>query len=224
MEDGWQEILVKIDNRFGTWAFYLDLLDPAGKPLRGRTLQVRTTPPLQESKNFVKDWLILGPFVDTPEKNHAQAFPPERDAVDLRREYDGRKGKIRWKEYHSKQDLIDLLAACSLRNEDSQGAVAYAVCWVKSDKERPVILATGSDDGIKVWLNRKIVHDKGGYRPADPNSERTPIRLIAGWNEVLVKIDNHSGPWGLYLRFLDSGTGGPLSGVEYRITPPEKKR
>ncbi len=223
LEDGWQEILVKVDNRFGTWAFYLDLLDPAGKPLRGRTLQVRSTP-MMESKNFVKDWLILGPFVDTPEKNHGKAFPPERDPVDLKHEYDGRKGKIRWKEYHSKQDRIDLLDACSLRLEDGRGAVAYAVCWVKSDKERPVILATGSDDGIKVWLNRKIVHDKGGYRPADPNSERTPIRLKAGWNEVLVKIDNHSGPWALYLRLLDPSSGSPLGGVEYRIAPPEKKR
>jgi hypothetical protein len=223
LKDGWQEILVKVDNRFGTWAFYLDLLDPAGKPLRGRPLQVRTTPPLVEANVFVKNWLILGPFVEAPERNHGKVFPPERDPVDLKREYDGRKGKIRWKEYHGKQDRIDLLDACSLRTEDGGGAVAYAACWVKSDKERLTILATGSDDGIKVWLNRKLVHDKGGYRAAEPNSERTPIRLKAGWNEVLVKIDNHSGPWALYLRLLDPSSGKSLPGVEYRIKPPEKK-
>ncbi|HWG43901.1 MAG TPA: hypothetical protein VN688_14080 [Gemmataceae bacterium] len=224
LEEGWQEVLVKVDNRFGTWAFYLDFLDPSGKPLRGQPLQVRTTPPLKPEAAFVKDWLMLGPFVDKPEKNHAKEFPPEKDAVDLKREYDGRKGKIRWKEYHSKQDRIDLLDACSLRSEDAGGAVAYTVCWIKSDKERLAILATGSDDGIKVWLNRKIVHDKGGYRPAAPNSERTPIRLKAGWNELLVKIDNYSGPWVLYLQLLDPATGSTLSGVEYRIKPPEKKR
>jgi hypothetical protein len=225
LEDGWQELLVKVDNRFGTWAFYLDLLDPStGKPLPRQRIAVRTMPPLKEGKGFVKNWLILGPFVEATERNHAHEFPPEKDPVDLKREYDGRNGKIRWKEYHSKQDLIDLLHACSLRSEDSRGAVAYAVVWVRSDEERLTILATGSDDGIKVWLNRKIVHDKAVTRAATPSSERTPIRLKAGWNEVLVKIDNNAGDWAFYLELLDGPTGNALPGVEYRIKPPEKKR
>jgi hypothetical protein len=226
LQDGWQEVLVKVDNRFGTWAFYLDMLDAGtGKPLPKGRLQARTTPlTVVEGKALVKDWLMLGPFVDASKGGHGKVFPPERDAVDLKREYDGRKGKIRWKEYHSKQDRIDLLHACGVSLYDSRGVVAYAVCWVKSDKDRPAILATGSDDGIKVWINRKIVHDKAAARVAAPNSERTPVRLQTGWNEVLVKIDNIEGTWAFYLELLDPPSGEPLPGVQYRITPPEKKK
>ncbi|MGH7224609.1 MAG: hypothetical protein ACRELF_15405, partial [Gemmataceae bacterium] len=181
LEDGWQEILVKIDNRFGTWAFYFDLLDPGtGKALPRGRLQVRTTPlTIVEGKAFVKDWLMLGPFGDSKPGGHAKAFPPERDPVDLKREYDVRKGKARWKPYHGKEGRINLLDVFSLKADKANGAVAYAVCWVKSDKDRSAILATGSDDGIKVWINRKIVHDKGVARAAAPNSERTPVRLKA---------------------------------------------
>ncbi len=223
LEDGWQELLVKVDNRFGTWAYYLDLLDTFGKPLRRERLSVRTTSPLAVEKKFVKDWLILGPIMDKADQNHNKVFPPERDAVDLARTYDGRRGKIRWREYHSDQDKIDLLQATALPLDRSQGAVAYAVCWVRSDKKRLALLATGSDDGIKVWINRKIVHDKAANRPAEPASERTTVEMAAGWNELLVKIDNHSGAWEFYLELRDPATGVPLPGVEYRIAPPSGK-
>jgi hypothetical protein len=225
LEDGWQEILVKIDNRFGTWAFYLDLLDLSGKPLPRQRLQVRTTPlTVIDGKVFVRDWLILGPFAAAGPGRHAKAFPPERDPVDLKREYDGRKGKVRWKPYHSKEGRIDLIHAFSLREDEARGAVGYAVCWVKSDKDRLAILATGSDDGIKVWINRKIAHDKAIERSAAPNSERTPVRLTVGWNEVLVKVDNNTGEWAFYLELLDPPTGKALPGAQYRIMPPEKKK
>lgn len=220
----WQELLVKVDNRFGTWAFYFDLLDPAtSKPLRGPRIQVRTTPPGDE-KRFIRDWLIVGPFGKPQEPNHREVFPPEQHGVDLKREYEGRRGKMRWQEYHSPEGKIDLLRACSLRFELSWGAVAYSACWVRCDAKRRAVLATGSDDGIKVWINRELVLDKAVHREAEPDSERTPIELSAGWNEVLVKIDNESGTWGFFLELRDPATGGPLQGVEYRLRPPEKKR
>ncbi len=98
------------------------------------------------------------------------------------------------------------------------------MCWVKSGKKRLAILATGSDDGIKVWINRKNVLDKAGPRGAEANSERTPVHLEEGWNEVLVKIDNNFGNWAFYLELLDPPTGNALPGAEYRLRPPEKKR
>jgi hypothetical protein len=225
LEDAWQEILVKIDNRFGSWAFYLDLLDSSGKPLPRGRVQVRTAPasPYQ-GKGFVKDWLMLGPFLDKDGKGHAKVFPPEHDPVDLKRDYDSRNGKARWKPYHGKENIIGLNDVFSLKPENANGAVAYAVCWVKSDKDRLAILATGSDDGIKAWINRQLVLDKAAQRATEPSSERTPVRLKAGWNELLVKIDNGFGWWSFCLELLDPPSGKALPNVQYQITPPEKKR
>ncbi|HEY7153873.1 MAG TPA: hypothetical protein VH575_07920 [Gemmataceae bacterium] len=223
LEDGWQELLVKVDNRFGTWAFYLDLLDSAGKPLREPRLQVRTTRHIGE-RAFIKDWLIIGPFADKSGGGHGKVFPPERAVVDLQGRYDGSKGRVRWKAYHGSKGRINLLEACALRPEDGRDAVAYAVCWVKSDKDRLAILTTGSDDGIKVWINNKIVLDKAVERTAEPNSEQTPVRVKTGWNEVSVKVDNRDRDWAFYLELLDPSTGNALPGVQYRTTPLEKKR
>jgi hypothetical protein len=225
LDDEWQEILVKVDNRFGTWAFYLDLLDPGtGERLPASRLSVRTTPSLAE-KRFVKKWLVLGPFSASDQKGHGRVFPPEEGAVDLRRAYDGRRGKIRWKEYKSREDKISLRDACSVAFADTRGAVGYAAVWVRCERERSAVLVTGSEDGIKVWLNRKKVLDEAGPRLAAPDSERANVELASGWNEVLVKIDcNNYGHWAFYLELRDPQTGKPLSGVEYRTTPPEKMR
>lgn len=225
LEADWQEILVKVDNRFGSWAFYFDFLDvTTGKRLAQNRLEVRTTPlTVVADKTFIKDWLVLGPFGDKGSGGHGKEFPPERDSVDLKRQYDTRKGKARWNPYHGKEDRINLLDVFSLKADKANGAVAYAVCWVKSDKDRSTLIATGSDDGIKVWINRKMVHDKAATRSAAPNSERTPVHLKTGWNEVLVKIDNISLDWAFYLELLDPPSGKALPDVHYRITPPEKK-
>ncbi len=224
LDAGWQEVLVKVDNRFGTWAFYFDLLDPAtGKPLRDQRLRVRTTPP-NDGKRFVKDWLVLGPFADPDQRGHGRSYPPEKGPVELQREYDGRGGKVRWREYHSVSSKIDLLGAFALRPETADRSIGYAVCWVRPDRKRHVLLATGSDDGIKVWLNRRIVHDKNVQRKAEPNSDRVSIELMDGWNEVLVKIDNRMAAWEFYLELRDPATDEPLPGLEYRTAPPEKKR
>jgi hypothetical protein len=226
LRDGWQEVLVKVDNRFGSWAFYFDIVDPnTGKSLPPQRLQVRTSPLTQfEGKAFVKNWLLLGPFAAKENQTHSKEFPPERDPFDLKKEYDARKGKVRWKEFRSKEGRINLIEAFSLKGEEARNAAAYAVCWVKCDKEKMAILATGSDDGIKVWINRGMVHDKAVARSAEPSSDRTPVRLKAGWNEVLVKIDNQTADWAFYFELLDPPTGKALPGVEYRLQPPEKDK
>ncbi len=226
LRDGWQEVLVKVDNRFGSWAFYFDIVDVnTGKSLPPQRLQVRTTPITQfEGKAFVKNWLLLGPFAAKENQAHSKEFPPERDPVDLKKEYDARKGKVRWKEYRAKEGRINLVEAFALKGDEARDAVGYAVCWVQCDKEKMAILATGSDDGIKVWINRGIVHDKAVARTAEPSSDRTPVRLKAGWNEVLVKIDNRMSDWAFYFELLDPPTGKALPGVTYRIQPPDKDK
>jgi hypothetical protein len=185
-------------------------------------LSVRTTPSLAE-KRFVKKWLVLGPFADTVQKGHGHVFPPEEGPVDVRLNYDGRRGKIRWKEYRSREDKVSLRDACAVAFAETRGVVGYAAMWVRADRKRPAVLATGSEDGIKVWLNRHKVLDEAGPRLAAPDSERANVELSSGWNEVLVKVDcTNYGHWAFYLELRDPETGKPLQGVEYRTRPPEK--
>src|SRR5262249_33440842 len=148
------------------WAFYLDLRERAtGKPLRN--VVCRLTPPGYDDRAFVRSWLVVGPFANVLDEGHIRVYPPEREPVDPGKEYDGRKGQVAWRAERTEHETgrVDLQALFGLPSDDSAG-VAYAVCWVHTARSRPAVLATGSDDGIKVWLNRKQVLDRAGQREA----------------------------------------------------------
>jgi hypothetical protein len=222
LEAGWQEVLVKIDNRFGTWAFYLDLLSAdSGKPWPAAHRTVRITPPELDPKRFVKSWQIVGPF-RAELKGPESPFPPEKGPVDLKAEYHGRYGKVRWKSYVSTADLMDLRQALPVRGGDAQDT-GFAACWVRSDKKQTALLATGSYGPLKVWVNHRNVLDKDLKRAAEPASDRVPVELADGWNEVLVRTIFGYGGLGFYFEVRDPATGAPLPGVEFRGAPPEKK-
>jgi hypothetical protein len=220
LRDGWNALLVKVDNTFGTWAFFLDLRDVNSGRLLDR-VDVRLTPIDEDYHDFVRDWLLVGPFTNTDGEGFDKAYPPEQDPVDLKKEFDGRKGKVRWRRYSSNTDKIDFLKAFSPPFEDSPG-VAYAVCWMHCDQpDHPATLAMGSHDGIKVWLNRRLVHSKKAQREIVPGTDHAKVTLAKGWNEILVKIDNKAGHWGFCLEVRDAGNTRPLIDMGFRLEPPD---
>jgi hypothetical protein len=215
----WHEMLVKIDNRTASWAFYLELLEEKGnKPLDG--LQFRTTPPGEDEKRFVREWLLIGAFPNVGDKGRDKPWPPETDPVDLEKEYDGIAGKVKWKEHKSETGRIGFDKFFERPFNESN--LAYAVCWVKSDRDRTATLATGSDDGIKVWVNRKLRIDAAVSREAEPGKDIQSVPLKKGWNELLVKVDNRFGRWAFYLELRDPDTERPLEELTFSTTPPKE--
>jgi hypothetical protein len=217
VDEDWHELLVKVDNRTASWAFYLEFLDPQTlKPLEG--VKFRASPPGEEENRFVREWQLIGPFPNVGDAGRDKELPPETEKVDLDKEYDGIGGKVKWQLHKSETGRIGLDKFFERPFNESN--LAYAVCWVKCDKERPAVLATGSDDGIKVWINRKRQIDVGEQREAEPAKDIRKITLNAGWNEILVKVDNRFGRWAFYLEVRDPDSERAMDGVEYRTTPP----
>src|SRR5205807_1518348 len=98
----------------------------------------------------------------------------------------GVSGKVPWRLHHTDKDFIDLAGFYNYRGP----GVAYAACWLHTEKARPVLLSVGSDDGIKIWMNRKPVLDRPVARAAAPGQDVVKADLTAGWNQLLVKVDN----------------------------------
>lgn len=79
-------------------------------------------------------------------------------------------------------------------------SVGYAYGEFESDKAGAALLGLGSDDGVKIWLNGELVKDSWVGRDTRIDHDLLPLRLLAGKNRILIKIQNVKGAWSFYLR------------------------
>ena len=90
--------------------------------------------------------------------------------------------------------------------------VAYLRTRIHSPAKQPVILEMGSDDGIKVWLNGKVVHRVDAPRSLKPDEDKAKVTLEEGWNTLLLKVVQGGGDWGAALAILGPD-GKPMGGL-----------
>jgi len=71
---------------------------------------------------------------------------------------------------------------------DDEQRVAYALTWIHSDTAQPARLELGSDDGVKAWLNGRLVHANNVARAAIPGSDKANVTLEAGQQSKAASI------------------------------------
>lgn len=89
----------------------------------------------------------------------------------------------------------------------SENSSNYLMKVINTDAPTKIPLNLGSDDGIKVYLNGKLVLENNIGRAAAPNQEKVTLALNKGRNLLLLKIYNGAGPSGF---FYKSGVGHGL--------------
>ncbi|NQT89381.1 hypothetical protein HQ560_21615, partial [bacterium] len=97
----------------------------------------------------------------------------------------------------------------------------YVRTWVHSAKAQKARVELGDDDGSKIWLNGKVVHASAPGGVATPGEHKIPIALLAGWNPVLMKVTQYSGPWQFCFR-IRAADGDEMDGIRVQAMPPEK--
>ena len=76
---------------------------------------------------------------------------------------------------------------------------AYALINIVSPRDRKnVAMGVGSDDGVKVWLNGKVVHVNDVNRGTTGIQDLFRVDLRAGSNLLLVKVTDRFGHWGMF--------------------------
>jgi WD40 repeat protein/tetratricopeptide (TPR) repeat protein len=90
------------------------------------------------------------------------------------------------------------LAACFDRAEH---ITAYALAYVYAKTDQEVVLLSGSDDRLRLWINGRFLYEFTEGRGPAPDQDRNLVTLRAGWNVVLAKVLNSTGQHGLFLRF-----------------------
>jgi hypothetical protein len=94
----------------------------------------------------------------------------------------------------------------------TEEGVAYLKTRIRSDAGREALLLVGSDDGVKIWLNGKLVHRNPVLRSLVLDNDAVRVRLNKGWNPLLVKVTQTMGEWGISVR-LRASDGGRIVGV-----------
>ena len=160
----------------------------------------------------VRSWIAVGPFECDFEKD----FGPENKLDTSKSLRDDAGNQRHWQEVASEPDgYLNVLPLF----QPNENCSMYAATWVKSPRAQIAELAVGSDEGIKVWVNGKLVIENDADRSAAPEQDKSKVQLKAGWNALLVKTTQTTGSWGFHCVVLDPETGWPLPGLAYSPRP-----
>jgi len=163
---------------------------------------------LRDRLGLITRWQLVGPFDWNMEDAFTVTHINEPD-IDLEATYTGKNGdEIRWEtiESHSGHGFVELTGILGQHEYCS----AYAFATVTVNEETGGQVRVGSDDGIKLWVNREAVLERNVDRGMALDQDSAPITLREGENEILVQITQNAAGWGFVLRLVDEN-GAPLS-------------
>jgi len=153
---------------------------------------------LERNQDFVNTWVLAGPFTKDGAKVTELfdvVFPPETPGA-----------AVAWRPAQAVNGLVPLDQLIGGENR-----VAYLRTTIVSPKAQPARLEIGSDDGVKVWLNGKVVHANNVDRGYVAGQDKVTIELKEGPNVLLVKVTQGGGGWTMGCR-LRAADGGKLAG------------
>jgi HEAT repeat protein len=157
----------------------------------------------QTADGFILAWMFSGPY-KLEGKTAAELF-------DLVFEPEKAGSKADWRPVGqaavSKAGLVGL---DKLLGGDER--VAYLKTEITSERDQEARLEIGTDDGVKVWLNDKVVHANNVIRGCTPGEDKVKVTLNRGVNRLLLKVTQGAGEWSACCR-LRAPDGASLGGV-----------
>ena len=162
---------------------------------------------VRKPEEFVKDWQVAGPF----SKEGIEGI----NLFDLKFGPEKNKNYADWKEIAVGKDIQEAGLINLERFFGTENCLAYLKTNVWIEKSQKVLLELGSDDGIKVWLNDKLVHQNNAVRGHEHAQDIVEVSLAKGWNTLLLKITQGVGGWGASLVITDLDKN-PMDGLKFR--------
>lgn len=152
------------------------------------------------NQTFYTDWWIVGPFDNETKRGLITTYEPEKK-FDTSAIMEGKGGApIQWRRYDNPNaGFIDFAHLF----DPSENVVAYARRTVMMPEAKKVRFGIGSNDGVRVWVNGKLVLDRQVGRRARVNDDIITVALQKGDNDILVKVDQLKRGWGFYFTELE---------------------
>lgn len=158
-------------------------------------ISVSTDPALAPSVSG--DWHAMGPFVAANAgKAFNDDFGPEARAaagIDLTEVYDEQIGG-----WTAHPEWVDE----GTHNLSGNLCATYLLREIQSPSARPLDVAFGTDDDVKLWLNGELVLENRVGRPVAADQEKLTLQLRAGTNQLLMKVVNRGGGYAFTYRAI----------------------
>jgi dienelactone hydrolase len=130
--------------------------------------------------DYFRRWLIAGPYTCDLAKEcvaNEAALVAAQDA-----QLGAKDGSTTaWRRIDSWSDTNSF-------GDAKAGQIAYASRTFTRDKAGKARLSLGSTDGVRAWLNGKLVLSRDGRRPHNPDEDQVDVELKAGENHLLLKL------------------------------------
>jgi putative membrane-bound dehydrogenase-like protein len=119
--------------------------------------------------------------------------PDEADAPELRDD---------WKDallsVEGQIDIRRLVAA-------EVGSAVSCVTLLRASEAFDTRLLLGAETAANVWLNGALVWDRHEHRELSPRADAIPLRLQAGVNRLLLRVERRERPWAYFAEIEDPG-------------------
>jgi len=140
---------------------------------------------LDKYEDHILQWVTIGPFQEKGKDGpgmYKLALEPEKNP-------DG----VGWK------PLTKGIGSWEINLEATYGSLDFCAAYLRtrvwSPTEQEVQLQMGSDDGIKAWLNGKLVYDQWSESGAAPRQKLVKVKLAKEWNDLMLKVVDQQGGW-----------------------------
>ena len=151
--------------------------------------------------DYITAWMLAGPY--TKGDVFKTAYPPEKNDK-----------SVNWKIFRptSKDQpwRVDLGRLIGGSNR-----CAYLRTYLHTDTKQDVRLEIGTDDGVKVWLGGKLIHEVNTSRGLSVGQDKVKATLQKGSNELLMKVTQGGGGWEACAR-VRAPDGSKATGITAR--------
>ena len=170
---------------------------------------------IADTTGFLKDWLIIGSFDNKENMGFYEAYPPEKE-IDLNKEYDGIRWKIKWRKLKSVRfdNGVDMENAL----QPNDWSVGYALTYIYSPEERDAALRLGADDAVKAWFNDKLIIEDETAKRCMYDQHSVGVKLHKGWNKLLIKLCQNEGAW-IFAARLTGAAGNIFNDLAFSLDP-----
>lgn len=171
---------------------------------------------LPKIMGFITEWKVIGPFDNSDRRGFGVGFPPEKNNIELEKEYEGKNGGVKWQKF-STSDRLGLLDLNQPFGHIKE-VLCYAHTEFESSVEQSVQFRIGSKNAWKLWVNDKLIFARDEYHRGSTRVDQFILdgQLRKGTNKILVKIcqneqtESWTKQWEFCFRITDL-TGTPIA-------------